>query len=524
MHNIAKSAISSLAMLSTILLVQTASAQITNYAGCITAPLPTTPKDPSVSTIVSQGPFGSYSVTVWREPCLANPSQNVVLARFAAVTGSSLTAQLIEVEQAGVPLSAVDFTFWLDPPGTKPDGTITPGSIYSTIVVSPVTTALVQSRFGTIRLKENDAFTLRFQGFASNGFPQTVSLNVPAKATVVPLSRRGGVDLDGQGKSALVVSGIVNGTSSQQLTVGRLSGSNFQWTNIAGPGSEFRLLPAVDFAGNGKSDLPMLRETPLNSNGQGSAQFWPDFSGASVVLRDVKPAWDVQAVGDLDGDGFGDLVWRFRGQSPNVDDQGVSYVWFTNGTGVTQVRKRGGAPLTWTLLGAADLNGDGSADMIYVSPANSMRALMATPNRTCANLNGGSIAAGFAALKLADFSGQRRGDVLIRNAATGEVRVIGLNASGLTLPLYTGAPDDPNASCTASTLSVNQVVFNIGSTDPTWTIYATGDFNGDGIFDVVWKRPDNTLTVWLMAANGAAPTIINNAGAAPSNTSTLPLH
>jgi sugar lactone lactonase YvrE len=341
-----------------------------------------------------------------------------------------------------------------------------------------------------------------------------------AGVMIPPLSQRGGIDLDGQGKSAVVV----RATNASQLIAGRLVSNAFQWTNLPDPGPDFRLLAPIDFGGTGKSDLPLLRETPLNANGQGTAQFWRGFSASSnVVLRDVKPAWDVQAVGDLDGDGFGDLVWRFRGQSPNIDDQGVSYIWFTNGTGVAQVRKRGGAPLTWTLLGAADFNSDGAADMVYISPANAMRVLMATPNRTCANLNGGNLPVGFAALKLADFTAQKRGDILLRNPTTGEVRLLGLNATGLALPPYTGAPDDPNASCTGSTLSLTQTSFNIGIADPSWTLYATGDFNGDGIYDIVWKRPDNSLTVWLMAANGATPLIINNAGTAPASTSPIPL-
>ena len=71
---------------------------------------------------------------------------------------------------------------------------------------------------------------------------------------------------------------------------------------------------------------------------------------------------------DLDGDGSGDLVWRYR--TPGTDDSGVSYVWFTDGNNVSQVRKRGGAPLDWALLGARDVNGDGAADMIYLSADN----------------------------------------------------------------------------------------------------------------------------------------------------------
>jgi photosystem II stability/assembly factor-like uncharacterized protein len=348
----------------------------------------------------------------------------------------------------------------------------------------------------------------------------TVTANFALNPPLAALSKRGGYDLDGNGRSAIVL----RATNSNQLMAGRLVNNAFQWTNMVDPGADFRLLGAVDFLGSNRADLGLLRENPLNSNGQGAAQYWPNFIGTSpVFLRDVRPAWDVQAIGDLDGDGFGDLVWRFRGQSANIDDQGVSYIWFTSNGSVAQVRKRGGAPLTWTLLGATDLNGDGAADMIYVSPANAMRVLMATPSRTCANLSGGSLPTGFTALKLADFTGNRRGDVLARNAATGEVRLVGLNAMGLNLPPYTGAADDPNASCTGSTLSLAQTVFNIGTADPTWSFFATGDFNGDGIFDVVWRQPNGTLTLWLFNANGAAPSVISNAGTAPSGMNAAPL-
>lgn len=94
---------------------------------------------------------------------------------------------------------------------------------------------------------------------------------------------------------------------------------------------------------------------------------------------------------------------------------------------------------------------------------------------------------------------------------------------GLTLPPYAGALNDPNVSCNGSLLPIVQTSFNIAATDASWALYATGDFMGGGSFDVIWKRPANTLTLWLMAANGGAPTIINNAGTAPTNTAPLPL-
>ncbi len=210
------------------------------------------------------------------------------------------------------------------------------------------------------------------------------------------------------------------------------------------------------------------------------------------------------------------MTFRFTGDDGIPNDTGVSYVWFTDGSSVTKVRKRGGAPLNWTLLGAADLNGDGAADMAYISPTGDVRILMATPSRTCANLSAGTIPAGYTALGLADFTGNNRGDILIRNTITGAVKILSMDARGLTLPAYGGTPDDPNASCTASSLVIPVTTYSMGTADPTWTYYATGDFNGDGIFDVIWQRPDGTLTVWLLGTNGAPAVIVNSAGTAPA--------
>ena len=343
-----------------------------------------------------------------------------------------------------------------------------------------------------------------------------VNLSVPA------LTRRGGIDIDGQGQSQIVVR-----SASGQLQAGRLVNNALVFTNIAGadPGTGFRILGAGDLAGDGKSDL--FFQDIATPGDFGDASTFLDFKPASQrLLRTVKRVWDVQAIGDLDGDGFGDLVWRYV--LPNSPDTGVSYIWFTGGGGVTsgsnvtQVRKRGGAPLDWKLLGAQDLNGDGAADMLYLSPANQLRVLMATPNRTCANLSAGSVPNGYNVFKFADFTGNGRGDILVQDPSTATYKLISLDARGLTLPPYSGTPDDPNASCTSSTLTVNATTTTIRSTILFSTYYARGDLDGDGVFDIVWKNADNTLTVWLMKPSGT-PIVINNAGLAPSGFTPIPL-
>ncbi len=327
------------------------------------------------------------------------------------------------------------------------------------------------------------------------------------------------VDLDGLGKSAIVVRST---TTSPSLKAGRFAGNTFTFTDVTDPGLNYRLLGANKLDAGAKSDLLMQN---ITQGEFGEARALLDFDPTRErLIRNVKRTWDVQAVGDLDGDGFGDIVWRYVvSESP---DTGVSYIWFTAGapntnatvqnpTNVTQVRKRGGAPLTWTLLGAANINGDSAADMVYISPEGVIRVLMATPGRTCANLSGGTVPSGMTAQKFGNFSGDGRGDILFRNSVTGAVQLAKLNASALTLPPYTGAPDNQDASCTSSALVIPSTTVTLPVSEVTWRLYAVGDFDGNGVTDIAWLQTTGQITVWLMNPAGAAPTVITNAGTAP---------
>ena len=303
----------------------------------------------------------------------------------------------------------------------------------------------------------------------------------------------------------------VRSTATARTQKATWTGSSLQFTEAQDPGALYRPVATGNFYGDSGLDLVFQN---MSQGEFGDVKIWNDFSASRETLwRQVKQVWDVQAVADLDGDGFDDIAWRYM--VPGSPDTGVSFIWFTNGATVTQPRKRGGAPLTWALMGAKDINGDGAADMVYVSPENQVRVLMATPGRTCANFSAGSLPAGFTAIKFAGFSGSNRGDLLLRNFTTGEIRLMNLSAVGLQLPAYTGAADDPTASCTPTTVPVNTSTTSVRSVDPTWQFYASVDLNGDRIEDIVWLLPDGRLSIWLMAPNAASPIVISDAGVAP---------
>ncbi len=314
-------------------------------------------------------------------------------------------------------------------------------------------------------------------------------------------------------------------TTNPQMQVGKLSNNVLQFSSITDPGSAYRMLGYSDFNRNGAPDLAFQN---ITQGEFGDVRSWNEFKSANEFLwRQVKQVWDVQAVADMDGDGVDDLVWRYM--APDPRDTGVSFIWFGGGVfpptpaspAVNLPRKRGGAPLDWQLLGAVDINNDGAADMLYLSPTGQLRALMATPNRTCANLVSGNMPTGFAPLKFAKFRGGSSGEVLVRNAATGANQLLSLSAVGLVLPPFTGAPDDPLAACTASALTVPMTTITLPTADPTWTFYAAADLDNTGTVDIIWRRPSGQLTVWLLRSDGTLLPTLNNAGTAPANFSPL---
>jgi hypothetical protein len=132
----------------------------------------------------------------------------------------------------------------------------------------------------------------------------------------------------------------------------------------------------------------------------------------------ADPDWGIAGVGDFDGDFKADVLWR-------NSSTGENYLYPMNGTAIKPMEGylRTVADLTWKVAGVGDFDGDGKADVLwrnsstgenYLYPMTG-NAIKPTEGylRTVADQNWQVRGTG-------DYDGDGRADVLWRNSLSGE--------------------------------------------------------------------------------------------------------
>jgi hypothetical protein len=206
--------------------------------------------------------------------------------------------------------------------------------------------------------------------------------------------------------------------------------------------SDWQAQGVGDFDGDGKSDV-------LYRNATSGALYLDFMNGAQIEAKSgftsqqvTDPNWRVAAIADFTGDDKADILWRYDNASNAADTlNGDLFLWTMNGNTVTSATALNQEPgsANWQVAGAGDFDGDGKADILF---------RYENSNNAADPLNG---------LTYVDFM----------NGAT----------------VTSGAPTQ----------------FQV---DNSWTIAGLGDFNGDEQSDILWQQTGSGNT-YLWDMNGA---------------------
>jgi hypothetical protein len=241
--------------------------------------------------------------------------------------------------------------------------------------------------------------------------------------------------------------------------------------------TSWQVVGTGDFNGDRRDDLIWRRS-------DGAFTSWLALSTGGFVSNDanawadVPIEWQVVGTGDYNNDGIDDVLWRRSdGALTNwLGQHGRSFV-SNDASALTAFSK------SWFVLGAGDFNGDGRADLLWDNEDTGSRTTwLGDPDGGFAPTNRTDpLNAPHYILGLGDFNGDGRDDMLWRTPATGQVGIYVANPDGS----FTLASSAGNPTATFD-----------------WQVAAVGDFDADGRDDLIWRHTDGTLINWLAQPNG----------------------
>src|SRR5689334_6041529 len=325
-----------------------------------------------------------------------------------------------------------------------------------------------------------------------------------------------------------------NEAPGKSVAIGDVNGDGFADVIVGAPGVAFNYLGGPDYSayvifGHGADDVPVTPTVDPNGafdlNAVLHVEFGAGYSG------DTQAGYAVSYAGDFNGDGVGD----FMVSAPRDGLEGATYIVFgkaglADANPTEAIRIDGGQPSGardlsgYSVAAVGDVNGDGFDDVLISSPNATVdgRSVAGVSYVVYGNASGTNIdlshfnaSEGFRIIGSAfdgvgnsvaaagDVNGDGRMDFLIGAAFTSPN---GVALAGSTYLVY---GSDSGADVDLANLTPSQGIRLNGELqlEMGFSVSAAGDFNGDGLADIVIGAPGASS-----AQAGSAYVIFGKAG------------
>lgn len=238
---------------------------------------------------------------------------------------------------------------------------------------------------------------------------------------------------------------------------GAIGGSGFVTYGgvVTAPDASYSVAAISDFSGDGKADV-LWRNTAGSliewlMNGSVITQSSYVTAGGTPVNPD--PSWSFLGAGDFNGDGMSDMLWR--------NASGEIAEWQMNGTvigGSGDLNAGGGAVFlgtAWSVAGIGDFNGDGKSDIIWRNASGEVAEWQMNGSTIIGSndLNAGGVAtapaANWSVAGVGDFNADGNADLLWRDSSSGalvEWLMNGSSVIGSGSVTSGGTPVNPDPS------------------------------------------------------------------------------
>lgn len=281
-------------------------------------------------------------------------------------------------------------------------------------------------------------------------------------------------DFNGDGHGELLwrnVNGDISTWSDRGIATMSQSGTNgapdlvHNTLSVTGILSSWSPVGTSDFNNDGLSDIVWH-----NSN-TGQIAVWDatgsgDFAQSSFVSGSLDLGWKVSGLGDFNGDGLGDILWRHS--------NGWVSVWTSTGSDYRQNTFADYVDASWHVQAVGDFNGDGRDDLLWRSAMGQVNIWNGTATGFAENsYDHAPVGLQWHVAAAGDLNADGRADIVWHDDA-GDISVWLANAGG----------------------GFSENAFPAASAATSWHIVGLTDFDDDGRDDIIWRNDNGALSIW----------------------------